>query len=147
MTVIESETPLAPSIGTDDDIEMRLGADATHLPLIRSVAGNLAIRADFDLDAVADVRLAIDEAVSTLVTRATPGSSLLCRFAVGEQDLRFTATALTDQQEAPSTATFGWRVLSTLTDTAHTWVDAASVDGHGYHVHIELTKQNPLDSR
>jgi len=139
--VIETESPLVPGLGAQDEIELRLNADLVHLPLIRSVAGSIAIRADFDLDTVADLRLAVDEAASTLISRAIPGSTLVCRFAVSGSGLRFTGAAVSDREETPSTTTFGWRVLTTLADSVRAWVDSERMDGQGYRLHIELSKQ------
>ncbi|OZM73263.1 ATP-binding protein [Amycolatopsis antarctica] len=137
--MFETESPLASGIGARDDIELRLGADLVHLPIIRSVAGSIAIRADFDLDAVADLRLAIDEAASTLIARAMPGTTLVCRFAADEDTLRFTGEARSADEQPPSTGSFGWRVLTTLADTARTWVELGDAEGH--HMHIELSKR------
>lgn len=130
----------------EDDVEVRLGANLTHLPIVRSIAANVAVRADFDLDAIADLRLAVDEACSTLITRAVAGSTMTCRFAIDDGELRFHGTVASAEQEAPSTASFGWKVLTTLADTANTWLDSEGRDGadgpHGQ-VHVELTKRKP----
>ena len=41
-----------------------------QLPAVRAMAGDLAMRMDFDLDAVEDLRLAVDEACATLASIA-----------------------------------------------------------------------------
>ncbi|WP_051116323.1 ATP-binding protein [Amycolatopsis nigrescens] len=139
--VNERPSPPSNDIGAHDDIELRLGADLVHLPIIRSVAGTVATRADFDLDAIADLRLAVDEACSTLITSALPGSTMVCRFVIRDGELRFTGAVVSNRSEAPSTATFGWRVLTTLTDSADGWVTS---NGVGNLVHIELAKRKPV---
>lgn len=128
---------------TSDAIELRLGADLTHLPLIRAVAANIALRADFDLDATADLRLAVDEACSTLITRAVTGTTMVCQFTIADRELRFAANVRSTEQDAPNTKSFGWRVLSTLTDSATGWIDASSANGHGQLMHIALAKRTP----
>jgi serine/threonine-protein kinase RsbW len=45
-------------------VEVRTTASAALIPTIRAVASDLAARADFDLDAISDLRMAVDE-VST----------------------------------------------------------------------------------
>lgn len=125
-----------PVIGTRDEIEVRLGADPVQLPVVRAVAVNIAMRADLDLDAISDLELAVDEACSSLISIAADQTPLTCRFSVGEKDILFRAT-VRSHQEAPGTRTFGWRVLTTLTDHAECWAD----DGL---VHIELTKRKPV---
>ncbi len=127
-----------PSLRAQNEIELWLGADLAHLPIVRSVVATLATRADFDLDSIADLRLAVDEACSTLITRALPGSTMRCRFAVQDDELRFQGTVLSDSDSAPSTKSFGWRVLSTLTDSVDAHVKS---NGQGHQVDIELAKR------
>src|SRR6187399_2876666 len=74
------------------DIELRLAADLVNLPIVRSVVATIATRADFDLDAIADLRLAVDEACSTLITRAVPGTVMSCRFTMSGDALCFVGT-------------------------------------------------------
>lgn len=122
-------------IATRSDVEMRLAADAVQLPVVRAVAVNVAMRADFDLDAISDLGLAVDEACSSLILLAHPQAQLTCRFRLGPDELVFRAS-VPSEQGLPSTRTFGWRVLRTLTDHVDTWVDSAGV-------HLELTKCRP----
>lgn len=143
------------ALAAENDIEVRLGANLTHLPLVRSIAANLAVRADFDIDAISDLRLAVDEACSTLITSADDGSAMSCRFTIESDELRFHGTVPSSDHEPPSTASFGWKVLTTLADSATTWLEPAgdfSPDGavpgdapDGIHgrVHVELTKRKP----
>ena len=55
------------------------------IPTIRAVASDLAARADFDLDAISDLRMAVDEACATLVDVAAPTATLLCAFLVAPE--------------------------------------------------------------
>src|SRR3954465_13477872 len=98
-------------------VEVRTSATAALIPTIRAVASDLAARADFDLDAISDLRMAVDEACATLVDVAVPGSSLRCTFDVREELIRVHAEVDTGDGATPvSTDTFGWRVLQTLAD-------------------------------
>lgn len=98
-------------------VELRVRADATQLSIIRAVAAAIAGQEDFDLDAIADVRLAIDEACSHLILRAVDGASLVCRFRPSATDLNVSISAPTSPGEAPSQRSFGWHVLNALTDS------------------------------
>jgi len=98
---------------------VRVGATAAQLPSLRVVAGDLAARADFDLDAVADLRLAVDEAAAELVTIAAPGSDITCTFVMAEDGVEATVTVPTAATTQLRTDSFGWRVLSTLVDDVH----------------------------
>ncbi|MFI5956657.1 ATP-binding protein [Cryptosporangium sp. NPDC051539] len=64
----------------DDAVEVICPATAEQLPVLRAIATSIALRADADLDRVADLRLAVDEACSALVRAAGPGEPLHCRF-------------------------------------------------------------------
>jgi len=142
-TEVEPVSPVA----DPDAIELRLATRLEHLPVIRSVASNLAIRADFNLDAIADLKLAVDEACSTLITRAVPGTTLTCTFTVRPDEFQFAAAVASSSADEPSRDSFGWRVLSTLTDRAGSWVDKLPdrPDGQEYLVRIELTKRKHAD--
>ena len=129
--------------GSQDDpdgIELRIGAKLEQLPIIRSLAATVAIRADFDLDSIADLKLAVDEACSTLITRAIPGSALTCRFVLRDNEIRFVGMAMSAIDTEPKRDSFGWRVLTTLTDQANSWVNR---NESGHAVHIEIVKRKP----
>lgn len=130
--------------GSPDDIELRLAAKLDHLPIIRSIAANIAIRADFDLDAIADLKLAVDEACSTLISRAVPNTTLSCTFGIYRAGIRFSAQARSLTGAAPPRDSFGWRVLSTLADEVTAWVDGSGGPG-GHRLHIALTKRRSAD--
>ncbi|HKS47361.1 MAG TPA: ATP-binding protein [Amycolatopsis sp.] len=121
-----------------EDIELRLAADLVNLPIVRSVVATIATRADFDLDAIADLRLAVDEACSTLITRAVPGTVMHCRFTVSGDSLCFVGTVRSETGAEPSTKSFGWRVLTTLTDSVHSRI---SSNGQFHRLDIELAKR------
>src|ERR1700754_4413979 len=58
-------------------VEIRISARPVLIPTVRAVASDLAGRADFDLDAISDLRMAVDEACATLVA-LSPDDGLLC---------------------------------------------------------------------
>jgi serine/threonine-protein kinase RsbW len=98
-------------------VEVRTSASASLIPTIRAVASDLAARADFDLDAISDLRMAVDEACATLVDVAAPTSMLQCTFQVHPERIEVLAVVQAKQADAGvSTETFGWRVLQTLAD-------------------------------
>jgi serine/threonine-protein kinase RsbW len=120
------------------DIELRVPAELRCLPIIRSLAATIALREDYDLDFVADFKLAVDEAGTMLTIAAWPGTELRCKFRVAANSISLQASALSTVESLPDpAATFGWRILTTLTDAATTRVE--QVPG-GYRVLIELTK-------
>lgn len=97
-------------------VMVQVGAQAAELPPLRVVAADLAARADFDLDAVADLRLAVDEAASELVAIAAPETVLTCTFHLDSQQMEVIASVPAQPGETLRPDSFGWRVLTTLVD-------------------------------
>jgi serine/threonine-protein kinase RsbW len=115
--VSDLDPPPADSTDGGSTVEVRTSASAALIPTIRAVASDLAARADFDLDAISDLRMAVDEACATLVDVAAPASTLQCTFVVHNELIRVHAEVLAAAPDATvSTDTFGWRVLQTLAD-------------------------------
>lgn len=133
-------SPSATDLDGASSVEVRTSASAALIPTIRAVASDLAARADFDLDAISDLRMAVDEVCATLVDLAAPTSSLLCTFRVGLDRIEVHARVTAERPGAEvSTDTFGWRVLQTLADD----VTVDSSPGHngvGPTVGIKLAK-------
>jgi serine/threonine-protein kinase RsbW len=97
-------------------LELRVPTSRTQLPAVRAMAGDLAMRMDFDLDAVEDLRLAVDEACATLASVALSGSPLTVVFEVSREDLRIEAWVPTEAGVDVPRDGFGWAVLATLVD-------------------------------
>jgi len=125
-------------------VEVRTSASAALIPTIRAIASDLAARADFDLDAISDLRMAVDEACATLVDMAAPRSALRCVFQVRPERIQVDAEVQTAQADTVvSTDTFGWRVLQTLADEVEVHHETAT-DGSRGTVGIRLNKRPAL---
>jgi serine/threonine-protein kinase RsbW len=98
-------------------LELRVPTSPTQLPAVRAMAADLALRMDFDLDAVEDLRLAVDEACATLASVAQGDSPLTVVFEVSREGLRIDAWVPTDSGVDVPRDGFGWAVLHTLVDT------------------------------
>ncbi|GAA3565642.1 ATP-binding protein [Amycolatopsis ultiminotia] len=130
-----SELP-ADSRPLDDVIELRLPADTNHIPLVRMLAQAVAARSDYALDAIADVKMAVDEACAQLVGTAEPGAAMNCRFQAGPENIRLAVDARTRHSQPPSDRSFGWHVLSTLATGVSARCEPDS--GGAYRLYIEL---------
>ncbi|ANY07924.1 ATP-binding protein [Pseudonocardia sp. HH130630-07] len=119
-------------------VEIRTAARASLIPTVRAVASDLAARADFDLDTISDLRMAVDEACATLVGLAAPGASLRCTFDVGAERIDVVARVETADAATLPTDSFGWRILQTLADRVD--VESDSGDGEGSALTIRLHK-------
>ncbi|MBM7775633.1 serine/threonine-protein kinase RsbW [Actinokineospora baliensis] len=125
-----------PSGAPAADVELRLRADLANLPIVRAVAAAVAMAADFTVDEIADLRLAVDEVCSQLIVLATPGADLDCRFTREPDGVSFGASTRSHTGTAPATDTFGWHVLRTLADSVETGLG----EGVRPPVHITVRK-------
>ena len=98
-------------------LELRVPTSPTQLPAVRAMAGDLAMRMDFDLDAVEDLRLAVDEACATLAAVALGDNPLTVVFEATRDALRIDAWVPTTEGTDVSRDGFGWAVLHTLVDS------------------------------
>jgi serine/threonine-protein kinase RsbW len=98
-------------------LELRVPTSPAQLPAVRAMSGDLAMRMDFDLDAVEDLRLAVDEACATLAAVALGDEPLTVVFEARRDGLRIDAWVPTaDGVDVPRDG-FGWAILQTLVDT------------------------------
>lgn len=98
-------------------MELHTAASTIAIPTIRTVAADLAARADFDLDSIDDLRMAVDDACAMLVRIAVPGGALSCRFTVRTERIQLAVEVdAADSEGLPPTGSFAWQVLESLTD-------------------------------
>jgi serine/threonine-protein kinase RsbW len=98
-------------------LELRTAASTVVIATIRTVAADLAARADFDLDSIDDLRMAVDDLCAMLVRIAPADATLRCRFIAHPERVEVAADVdVEDGTEPPPTRSFGWRVLECLAD-------------------------------
>ncbi|NLE78942.1 MAG: ATP-binding protein [Rhodococcus sp.] len=98
-------------------VELRIRATPDQLSVLRALAAAIAIHEDFDLDSIADVKLAMDEACTYLLVRATPEAVLVCRLQYLNNSLHVTVSTTTSPSDDSRGTPFGWHVLNALTDS------------------------------
>jgi serine/threonine-protein kinase RsbW len=121
----------------DELVELRLPAMAEQIPLVRMLTHGVVSRADFGLDAIADAKMAVDEACAQLVQLAELGSQLHCRFRQASGGLHVVVSTRSTDPRPPSDRTFGWHVLTTLSRSVTAHCDVLPGGGAGI-VTIEL---------
>ena len=114
--MVDSRGALAPDSRRGERLELRVPTTATQLPAVRAMAADLALRMDYDLDAVEDLRLAVDEACATLSLIAASGSPLTVVFETTRAGLHIDAWVPTAEGTDVPRDGFGWAVLQTLAD-------------------------------
>ena len=98
-------------------LELRVPTTPTQLPAVRAMAGDLAMRMDYDLDAVEDLRLAVDEACATLSSVVSGDRRLTVVFETRRAGLHIDAWVPTTEGTDVPRDGFGWAVLHTLVDS------------------------------
>lgn len=95
-------------------IAATLPADPANVAIARSVAATVGSAIDFDVDTIADLRMAVDEMASILITRAAGGSAIQLSFIAEDDLVTVTGTASAAEPGAIDQTAFGWAVLSAL---------------------------------
>ncbi|MEU8224839.1 anti-sigma regulatory factor [Kribbella sp. NPDC048915] len=105
------------STGRAAEVRLSIPADSAYIAVPRSVVGNLAARNDFTLDAIDDLRIAVDEACSLLLPQSADGV-LECVFEIAPPHLTVRTSAVVPNGWRPDTSSFGWTVLTALVESA-----------------------------
>jgi serine/threonine-protein kinase RsbW len=124
--------------GTEVSVVIPAGLD--HLPIPRRIAATLAATLDFDIDAVADLRMAVDEMVSTVVQRARPGAAVTTVFRADPGGVMVECSAATDGGGELDESSFGWIVLSTLADDLRARMNGIEDDAP--HLKLSMTMRS-----
>lgn len=119
------------------EVSVVIPADLDRLSIPRSIAAALAAALDFDIDSVADLRIAVDEMVSTVIVRARPASPVTTVFRAHAGSIGVECSAASDDGGVIDEGSFGWMVLSTLADDLSARVRGAADDGP--HVTLSMT--------
>ncbi len=120
-------------------VELRVDARLENLAVLRTLVGAVGTFADLDLDAVADLRLAVDEACTLLVRSASPGASLVVVVEPRTHEVVVDVSAACDTADVVSPGSLSWHVLSSLTDDVGTFQDGAAPGTDGHVVGITLS--------
>ncbi|WP_045877973.1 anti-sigma factor [Pseudofrankia sp. DC12] len=120
--------------GPRDVVRLTIPAAGADLVVLRTATASLAARADFTLDDIEDLRIAVDEASALLLISAVPESALECVFTLSPRLMRVTVSVDSLDGEPPSKDTFAWTVLSALAG------EVGSSTGPDQRVTIELAK-------
>jgi serine/threonine-protein kinase RsbW len=113
---VDSRGALAQDGRRAERLELRVPTTPTQLPAVRAMAGDLAMRMDYDLDSVEDLRLAVDEACATLAAIVSGDRRLTVVFETRRSGLHIDAWVPTAEGTDVPRDGFGWAVLHTLVD-------------------------------
>jgi serine/threonine-protein kinase RsbW len=94
-------------------IDLAVPATPEYVGLIRSAAAHIAAHADLTIDAIDDLRLAVDEAFAVLIAHKPDSGVVTIKFQIHSErlDIELTGPA---GSPPPDKTSFAWTVLSAL---------------------------------
>ena len=104
-------------------VELRVAAALENLAMLRTLVAAVGTFEDLDFDAVADLRLAVDEACTRLIRSAVPDSTLLLVIDPRDDAVVIDASTTCKSPDILAPGSFSWHVLSSLTDEVSTFQD------------------------
>src|SRR4029077_18849686 len=110
-------------LGSDRSVELRVAAKLENLAVLRTLVAAVGTFEDLDFDAVADLRLAVDEACTRLIRSAVPDSTLLLVVDPRQDAVVIDASTTCKSADVLAPGSFSWHVLSSLTDDVRTFQD------------------------
>jgi serine/threonine-protein kinase RsbW len=138
------------------DVRIQLRCLPEWLSVARAVAADIAVHADFDLDSVDDIKIAVDEAGSQLIRLATAETggpaartpdTMWCRFRLESEmlEIRITVGAQAPGKPTSLHGRFGQHVLRVVTDEV--WTEPVPLDGGSTGTCIGMRKHKPVAHR
>lgn len=120
-------------------IELRVAARLENLAVLRTLVGAVGTFEDLDFDAVADLRLAVDEVCTRLIRSAAPDATLAVVVDPRDDEVLVEASAACQTTDVVTPGSFSWHVLTSLTDNVQTFSDGRGAETPGGLVGIVLT--------
>jgi anti-sigma regulatory factor (Ser/Thr protein kinase) len=128
-------------------VELRINAQLENLAVVRTVIGAIGTFEDLDLDAVADLRLAVDEACTRLIKSADKDASLVLVIDPRVNELVISVSTSSTAEDILTPGSFSWHVLTSLTDDVSTFRNGAEVGGLAPVFGISLTTRRVSPAR
>lgn len=132
---------------SDRAVELHVAARLENLAVLRTLVGAIGTYEDLDFDAVADLRLAVDEVCTRLIRSATPDATLTVVVDPRDDELVVEASAACDTHDVMSPGSFSWHVLTSLADDVQTFHDGREPKETGSVFGITLTARRAAASR
>jgi serine/threonine-protein kinase RsbW len=128
-------------------VELHVAARLENLAMLRTLVGAIGTFEDLDFDAVADLRLAVDEVCTRLIRSATPDATLVVVVDPRDDELVVEASAACDTHDVVAPGSFSWHVLTSLADDVQTFHDGRDPDKTGSVFGITLTARRAASTR
>lgn len=129
----------------EKQVEFRVAAKLENLAVLRTLIAAVATYEDLDMDTVADLRLAADEACTRLIRSAVPDATLVVAVHPLEHEVKIEASTMCTTSDIMAPGSFSWHVLSSLTDEVTTFQDGqAPGEGGGFGISMTTRRVSSL---
>ncbi|WP_418001119.1 anti-sigma factor [Mycobacterium haemophilum] len=128
-------------------VELHVAARLENLAVLRTLVGAIGTFEDLDFDAVADLRLAVDEVCTRLIRSATEDATLVVVVDPHNDELVVQASAACTTHDVVAPGSFSWHVLTSLTDDVATFHDGRDPTKTGSVFGITLTARRAAPGR
>lgn len=142
-----TELPGTAQQRSDRAVELRVAARLENLAVLRTLVGAVGTFEDLDFDAVADLRLAVDEVCTRLIRSAAPGATLVLVVDPRDDELIVKASAACKTADVVTPGSFSWHVLTSLADDVQTFTDGREPGEAGSVFGITLTTRRAGSTR
>ncbi len=120
-------------------VGVRVPARHEQLVMLRALAETVSLIADFGLDEVTDIRLALDEVATSLIATAVPDTTLGCDFVYDHHHMRVRVTSISEAASLQDQEGFGWHIVRTLTRSVSVVQRPYDVGSGGYPTDVEFS--------
>ncbi|MCZ8379244.1 anti-sigma factor [Mycobacterium sp. CPCC 205372] len=145
--MVDSEIPDDGHLSADRSVELRVAAKLENLAVLRTLVAAVGTFEDLDFDAVADLRLAVDEACTRLIRSAVPDSTLVVAVHPRDTEVVVDASTTCQTTDVLAQGSFSWHVLSSLTDDVQTFQRNGQGPAEGQIFGISMTTRRASSLR
>lgn len=129
----------------ENEVEFRVSAKLENLAVLRTLVAAVATFEDLDMDTVADLRLAVDEACTRLIRSAVPGATLVVTVQPADDLVKIEASSTCTSSDIMAPGSFSWHVLSSLTDDVATFTNGEeSAEGSVFGISMTTRRVSSL---
>lgn len=95
--------------------QLTVPARVDRLPIVRALVESVLLTDDFSLDAVADLKVGVDESCTELIALSDSAAVLSVAVATGPNDVRIAVSCEVGDSSVDQTS-FGWYVIDCVAD-------------------------------
>ncbi len=115
--------------------------------MLRGLTETVLLLADFALDEVTDLRVAIDEVATDLIDVAIENSTIECDLTLAGRRITVCINAIAITRYVIEEDGLGWHVIRTITETPTANIGSYDHVAQGYPVTVEFARNSGRNSR